>query len=115
MVSPAAFRPMNGRRLWRKRRCPMVEGRQAYEVVVPPELAQRWAALPSEDHGRLSLRLDRAARRASSHPHPWPLGPARAHRGKHRAIVDELWLLYCLNDAQRTVSVLAFGRLGHAA
>jgi hypothetical protein len=93
----------------------MTDGAEAYEVVVPPELATKWAGLASDDLERLTGRLDQAARRASSHPTTWGEGPVGAHRGKHRAVVDELWVLYRLNDAARTLTLIGFGQVEHAA
>ena len=89
----------------------MVAEERAYEVVVPPELVERWSSLPARDHERLSSRLQRAAREAWSSPVVWPEGSQGIHRGRHRAIVDELWLLYRLNDRAGTVDLIGFGHV----
>lgn len=81
-----------------------------YEVVVPHELSRRWQALPSREHELLAARLDRAAASAGRAPTVWPAGPAGEHRGRHRAQLAGLWVLYRLDDAQCTVSLLGFGR-----
>jgi hypothetical protein len=88
----------------------MVEASEAYEVVVPPELQGPCANLSVRDHRRLSTRLHRDAHAAGAHPTEWPEGPAGVHRGRHRAIVGELWLLYQLDDGKRTLSLVGFGR-----
>jgi hypothetical protein len=92
----------------------MVDVSDAYAVVVPPELGVQWATLSSRDHDRLNERLNRAARSAALFPVAWPKGEVGIHRGKHRAIVEELWLLYRLDDQTRTVDVIGFGRVERA-
>ncbi|MBK7864907.1 MAG: hypothetical protein IPJ65_41185 [Archangiaceae bacterium] len=88
----------------------MTDG-ETFQVVVPPELTRRWADLPHREHVLLSGRLERAARRAHTHPTVWPEGPAGAHRGRHRAIVEDLWLLYRLDSEVETLSLLNFGHV----
>jgi hypothetical protein len=83
--------------------------RNTYEIVIPQALADRWAGLPWDDHRRLTKRLRRAARSAFTKPTIWPEGPPGIHRGLHRAIVDELWVLYQVNDQAFTLSVQEFG------
>ncbi len=90
--------------------------RNAYEVVVPLELAAEWEALPEGDHERLARRLRRAARAAYATPPSWPSGGTPGvHRGKHRALVDDLWVLYRLNDEAQTLSLMGFGRVEQRA
>lgn len=89
----------------------MVTEQRAYEVVVPTELSEKWAALPSHDHTRLTERLQRAAREAWTNPATWANEAPRIHRGRHRAIVDELWLLYRLNDRAGTIDLIGFGHV----
>ena len=78
---------------------------------MPPELTLRWDALPERERDLLTGRLRRAADAAHQHPAVWPDGPAGLHRGRHRAIVADLWLLYRVNEDHRTLSVLGFGRV----
>ncbi len=85
--------------------------RSAYEIVVPPELMPAWNVLSKRDHARLSARLLEAAQAAWTKPATWPEGPPGIHRGRHRAVVDDLWLLYRLNDESKTVNLIAFGSL----
>jgi hypothetical protein len=85
----------------------------AYRVVVPAQLASRWESLPLREYELLSGRIRRAARAAHGHPARWPKGPAGIHRGRHRAIVADLWLLYRLDDERRTLNLLEFGRVSH--
>jgi mRNA-degrading endonuclease RelE of RelBE toxin-antitoxin system len=82
----------------------------SYHVVFPRDIASQWGALPPDDQNQLARKLERAARRASSHPRQWPAGEAGTHRGQHHARVGEMWLLYRLDQAQREVVVMAFGR-----
>lgn len=82
----------------------------SYHVVFPHSIASKWGALSSGDQNQLAKRLERAARRASTHPRQWPAGEARTHRGQHRALVGEMWLLYRLDPSEREVVVMAFGR-----
>jgi hypothetical protein len=90
---------------------PMNTATDVYRVVVPPQLTSRWEALPEREHGLLIGRMERAAQSAHRTAVRWPNGPAGAHRGRHRAIVGDLWLLYRLDDEQRTLSLLEFGRV----
>jgi hypothetical protein len=83
----------------------------AYAVVVPPELSKAYGALPAQDHDRISQRLDRAARAAHAHPVVWPKGTPGIHRGRHRALIGELWVLYKLNASAQTLNVIGFGRV----
>lgn len=87
----------------------MKEIRNAYEIVIPEHLADRWAGLPWEDHRRLTKRLRRAARFAFAYPAVWPVGTPGIHRGLHRARVDDLWVLYQVNDENLTLRVQGFG------
>ena len=88
----------------------MLEASDSYKVIVPPELTGRWNALSAGDLEQLSDRLTRAARSARRHPVAWPDGEPGIHRGRHRAIVGGLWVLYQLDDARQTLSVVGFGR-----
>jgi mRNA-degrading endonuclease RelE of RelBE toxin-antitoxin system len=88
----------------------MIEATDSYKVIVPSELINRWDALSNRDHRQLSGRLERAAQSAHSHPVEWPDGEPGIHRGRHRALVGEMWLLYQVDDARRTLSLLGFGR-----
>jgi len=88
--------------------------RTAYDVIVPPELAVAWRALPHRELQLLNERLLRAAQSAWSRPVAWPKGIAGIHRGRHRAIVEDLWVLYRLNDEAQTVSVIGFGHVSGA-
>ena len=90
----------------------MMQSERDYQVVVPTELKAQWAALPEHDHDRLAARLQRAAKEAWSSPVRWPEEGTRGiHRGRHRAVVDGLWLLYRLNDRASTVDLIGFGRV----
>ena len=84
---------------------------EAYQVVVPPELARRWDALTERDHRLLAGRLRRAACLARSAPAVWPAGPVGRNRGRHRAVVADMWVLYRLDDAHGTVNLIGFGRV----
>ena len=88
----------------------MIEASDSYKVIVPSELRGRWNALGADDLQQLSARLTRAARSARRHPVSWPEGEPGIHRGRHRAIVGELWVLYQLDDQRQTLSVVGFGR-----
>lgn len=83
----------------------------AYQVVVPAALAGRWDALTEFDHRLLNDRLRRAAYLARSAPTIWPIGPAGRNRGRHRAVVEGLWMLYQLDDTYGTVNLIEFGRV----
>ena len=85
--------------------------RNAYTVIVPPELQPGWGALAPRDHGLLNRRLRRAARAAWANPTVWPETAPRIHRGRHRAIVRDLWLLYQLDDQAQTLRLLGFGHV----
>jgi hypothetical protein len=94
-----------------KTKAMMIDDGDAYRVVVPAELASKWETLPEREHRLLSGRLRHAARSARSSPAVWPAGPAGRHRGRHRAVVDNLWILYRLDDERCTVSLLGFGHV----
>lgn len=83
----------------------------AYAVVVPNELQQAWSALDTGDSKRISKRLAADARAALADPTVWPDGAPGQHRGRHRVLVGELWVLYRLNDAQKTLNLIGFGRV----
>ena len=89
--------------------------RSAYDVIVPPELTRAWASLSLRDHDRLDKRLRRAAKAACVKPAAWPKGAPGIHRGRHRAIIDELWVLYLLNDEAQTLNLIGFGRIDAGA
>jgi hypothetical protein len=82
-----------------------------YEVVMPDELISRWQSLVTEEQSLLAAKLHDAARAASTNPVQWPIGPSRRHRGRHRAIAGELWVLFQIDEPSRAVRVIGFGRV----
>ena len=81
-----------------------------YRVMVPLELTRAWAGLEATDHSRIARRLRRDARWAETHPSVWPSGPAGVHRGRHRARVGDLWVLYRLSEEAHTLTLIGFGQ-----
>ena len=84
--------------------------RTAYTVVMPTELQPSWFALARPAQRLLQRRLRRAARSAWANPTVWPAGEPGIHRGRHRARVGGLWLLYQLDDQALTLKLLGFGQ-----
>ncbi len=85
-----------------------------YEVVMPDELINRWDSLPAEDQTLLAAKLHHAARTAAINPVRWPIGPPRRHRGRHRAVAGELWVLFQVDESTRAVKVIGFGRVNRS-